>query len=200
MSEQLIIAVSREFGSGGHRIAETLAKRFGMPLYDRNLLWELANERNLNVSELEKYDEVPKNRLFSRNVRGYSNSPEENIANLQFQYLRQKADQGESFVIVGRCAETVLKDHPALISIFVLADKEEKVQRIAQFNTLSDEEAAQLIHRQNKLRKSYHNYYCLQKWGDSRAYDISINSSRLGIEHTADFLEQYIRMRLASHK
>ena len=74
-SKQLIIAVSREFGSGGHCIAEELARRFALPLYDRNILEEIADEKNVDSRNLEKYDELPKNHLFSRTVRGFSNSP-----------------------------------------------------------------------------------------------------------------------------
>ncbi len=195
MTDQMIISISREFASGGRVIAQAISKEFALPLYDRNLLWELANERNLNVAELTRYDEVPKNRLLSRSVRGYSNSPEENIAKLQFEYLRKKAAEGESFVILGRCSETVLKDNPALISIFVLADKEAKIARVMESNRLSYEEAELFVHRQNKQRKSYHNFYCTTSWGDSRGYDLSVNSTRLGIEQTAAFLISYIRTR-----
>ncbi|MBQ9414794.1 MAG: cytidylate kinase-like family protein [Clostridia bacterium] len=195
MTDQLIIAVSREFGSGGHFIAEQLAKTFQIPFYDRNLLWELANERNLDISALTKYDEVPKRRLLSRKVRGFNNSPEENIARLQFDYLKKKAAEGESFVVVGRCAETVLRDHPALISVFILADEQSKLERICRLNNLSPDEAAAMIARCNKQRKAYHNSYCPVKWGDSRGYDLCINDSRLGVDGTAAFIEQYIRKR-----
>lgn len=78
--KQMIISVGREFGSGGHVIAEKLAKEFGLPLYDHNLLREIAGEKDFDAQLLEKYDEVPKNRLISRTVKGYSNSPSENIA------------------------------------------------------------------------------------------------------------------------
>ena len=77
MAEQLIISVSREFGSGGHTIAEQLAERFGLPLYDHNLLDKITNEKNLDLKKLKQYDERPRNPLLSRTVRGYSNSPEE---------------------------------------------------------------------------------------------------------------------------
>lgn len=196
MSKQLIITISREFGSGGHIIAETLAQRFKLPLYDSNILKEIALAKDVDHSELEKYDEVPRNRLFSKTRRGYSSSPEENIANLQFKYLREKAESGESFVVVGRCSETILKGYPGMISIFVLGDKEAKLERIKKLNNISSFDADIILNRQDKNRKSYHNYYCSVKWGDSRNYDISINSTRLGIEKTADFLENYIKERM----
>ena len=196
MSEQLIITVGREFGSGGHVIAETLAKKFHLPLYDSNLLRKIATDKEISHEELEKYDEIPKNRLFSRTIRGYSNSPEENIANMQFKYLRERAELGESFVVVGRCSETILKGYPGVITVFVLADKACKIKRIMDIKGISEIEADIMLNYQDKQRKTYHNYYCNIKWGDSRNYDISVNSSRLGIEGTADMLESYITARI----
>ena len=195
-SKQLIIAVSREFGSGGHCIAEELARRFELPLYDRNLLKEIADEKNVDSSNLEKYDELPKSHLFSRTVRGFSNSPEEQVANMQFDFLRKKAEEGESFVIVGRCAETILKGNPGLITIFVLGDMDAKINRIAGLHLISRAEAERMIWRHDRKRKAYHNHYCEMKWGDSRNYDLCINSNKLGIERTTDTLEQYIRERI----
>ena len=196
MAEQIIISVGREFGSGGHEIAEKLAAKFELTLYDANLLREIAVERNIDAVALEKYDEIPKKRLISRNVRGYSNSPEENIANMQFEYLQKKAKEGKSFVVVGRCSEAILKEYDGLISIFILADKECKIDRIKKLRNVSDTEAEFIISRHDRRRKDYHNYYCTGKWGDSRNYDISINSSKLGIDRTADYLEDYIKERI----
>lgn len=195
MGKQLIISVGREFGSGGHVIAEQLAKKFELPLYDYNLLREITIEKNLDINELEKYDELPKKTLFSRTIRGYSNSPEENIANMQFEYLEKKAAQGASFVVVGRCSETILKQYEGLISIFILADMEAKIERIAEIYGISNLEAEVLIKRRDKARKAYHNYYCTGKWGDSRNYDISMNSTKLGVNRTVEMLVDYIKAR-----
>lgn len=195
MEKHLIISVGREFGSGGHVIAEELAKRFGIPLYDQNLLANIAKEKNLDAGELDRYDETPKNRLFYRKVKGYSNSPEENVANLQFAHLQKLAKEGESFVIVGRCAETKLKEFPALVSIFVLGDMEAKVERVMKKYELSRGDAEQLIKKMDWKRKSYHNYYCNGKWGDSRNYDLSINSSTLGIEETVNIIDAFVKAK-----
>lgn len=193
--KQLIISVGREYGSGGHAIAEELAQRFQLPMYDKNILAEIAGQKNIDSKNLEKYDELPKNRLLSRTVRGYSSSPEEHIANMQFDFLRKKAEEGESFVIVGRCAETVLKGYDGLVTIFVLGDMDKKIERIARIHELSQQEAERMIYRYDKKRKAYHNYYCDKKWGDSRNYDLCINSSKMGIARTIDVLEMYIRER-----
>ena len=199
MGKQLIISVGREFGSGGHVIAEELARRFELPLYDNNLLEHIAEEKEISHESLKKYDERPKNRLFSRTVRGYSNSMQENLANMQFDYLKKKAAAGESFVIVGRCSETILKGFDGLVTIFVLGDPDVKAERIRKVYGVSEEEARRMMKREDWNRKSYHNYNCKGKWGDSRNYDFSINSSRLGIEKTVDMLENCIRARMESN-
>lgn len=195
MEKQLIISLGREFGSGGHIIAQQLAERYKIPLYDSNLLRDVAVEKKMNAEKLQKYDENPKNVLFTRTVRGYSSSPEENIARMQFDYLKSKADAGESFVIVGRCAESVLKGNPNLISIFILGDMEQKIVRTMESNNISKEKAVMLIEQQDKKRKTYHNHYCEGKWGDSRNYDLSINSSKLGLDETTRIIAEYIDSR-----
>ena len=129
-NKQVIISISREFGSAGHEIAERLAKKFDLPFYDRNLLDEIAGEKKVDVKNLQRYDEAPKNSFLTRTVRGHSSSPEINIAEMQFDWIKKKAQTGESFVIVGRCSETVLKGHEGLITIFILGNMETKIDRI----------------------------------------------------------------------
>ena len=193
--KQMIISIGREFGSAGHEIAEKLAERFSLPLYDYNLLREIAGEKKVNVANLEPYDEVPKNGFGSRTVRGYSNSPQENIAYMQFDFLKKKAKEGQSFVVVGRCAEEALKEYKGLITIFILGDMDTKIERIAKLHNLSEKQAKEMIIQQDKKRKAYHNYFCEGKWGDSRNYEFSINSSKLGLEVTVEVLEDYIKRR-----
>lgn len=192
---QMIISIGREFGSAGHEIAEKLAERFSLPLYDYNLLREIAGEKKVNVANLEPYDEVPKKGFGSRTVRGYSNSPQENIAYMQFDFLKKKAKEGQSFVVVGRCAEEALKEYKGLITIFILGDMDTKIERIAKLHNLSERQAKEMIIQQDKKRKAYHNYFCEGKWGDSRNYEFSINSSKLGLEATVEVLEDYIKRR-----
>ena len=196
MDKQYIVVISREFGSGGHEIAEMLSKKLNVNLYDRKMLDEIAMEKNMHVDQLKKHEEKPRRKLLSRSVRGYSNSPEEIIAEMQFDYIRKKADSGESFVIVGRCADTVLRDRPGMISIFVTGDKECKIKRIMNVFGISREEAESKRKRHDRTRKQYHNIHSDFKWGDSRYYDVCINSSKLGEDITADLLETYIKERI----
>lgn len=192
MSKQLIISVGREFGSGGHEIAGKLAEHYNIPLYDHNLLDEIAAERNIDVDNLKGLDEKKRILGLSRTVRGFNNSPEQNVSLLQFDYLKKKASEGKSFVVVGRCSEDVLKEYEGLVSIFILGTKEEKIERVKKLYNLTDSSAERLMFEKDMKRKRYHNSFCEGKWGDSRNYDISVNSSRLGIDSTVKLLIDYI--------
>ena len=196
MNSQLIISVGREFGSAGHEIAQHLAEHYNIPLLDSNLLNEIALEKNIDYEKLQGLDEKNKKYGLYRTVRGFSSHPEDNVAFLQFDYLRKKAEKGESFVVVGRCSEDVLKEYDALISIFILGDIKCKIERIKKLYNLSDFHAQKLIKEEDMKRKRYHNGFCEGKWGDSRNYDISINSSKAGIEDTTKLLIDYIDIRI----
>lgn len=197
MDKQLIISVGREFGSGGHVVAAGLAKHFGLPLLDSNILAEIAKEKNTDAEYLQKYDESARSLLFSRTVNGYSNSPEDVVARMQFDYLRARADAGESFVVIGRCADYILRNNAGLVRIFILGDIDAKIKRTAEREGVSEEKARSLMEHNDKRRRTYHNTHCEGKWGDSRSYDITINSSRLGIEGTTDLLIKYVEARTA---
>ena len=195
MDSQLIISIGREFGSAGHEIAGKLAEHYNIPLLDSNLLEEAASEKNMDAGQLQYLDEKHKKHGLYRTVRGFSSHPEDNVAFMQFDYLRKRASRGDSFVVVGRCSEDILKEYKSMISIFILGDPECKKARIKDLYNLSDFQAAKLIKEQDTRRKRYHNSYCEGKWGDSRNYDISINSSKAGLMNTLKILIDYIDIR-----
>lgn len=195
MEKQLIISVGREYGSGGHEIAQRLSEHYGIQLLDHNLLDEIAAAKNMDMQHLKELDEKHRSRLTSRTVRGYSSSLEENLYLIQFDHLRNKASSGESFVIVGRCSETILKAYDSLVSIFVLGDMDKKIDRIMKLYGLSKEQAVRRIREKDMKRRRYHNGHCDRRWGDSRNYDIAINSSKLGIDGTVAMLADYIDRR-----
>ena len=197
MGKQLIITVGREFGSGGHIIAAKLAEHFGIQLLDSNILAEVAKKSNTSEEYLKKYDESTRNLFFSRTVNGFSNSPEEIIAQMQFDYIKHKADAGESFVVIGRCADYILRENPALVRVFVLGDTEAKIKRTAEREGISEEKAKTRMEQADKRRKYFHNTHSENKWGDSRSYDITVNSSKLGLDSTAELLIKYIELRNA---
>lgn len=192
MAKQLIISVSREYGAGGHDIAERIANHFGFKLYDSNLLAEVAESEQVDYENLQKYDEKPRNVLFARKVLNEYNSNEDITANAEFEYLKKKAAEGEQMVVVGRCSDAIFKGNPGLVSVFVTGSKEKKVSHIMEKYGLSKKEAEEKCAHMDKQRKQYHDSHTDAKWGENKYYDICINSSRLGLEETANVLISYI--------
>ncbi|MGN1165355.1 MAG: AAA family ATPase [Lachnospiraceae bacterium] len=196
MEKQILISISREYGSGGHYIAEKLSEELGVLLLDHNMLDQIAADRGMNLEKYKKYDESPKKPLGSRTVRGMSNSIEENLAQMQFDYIKEKADAGTSMIVVGRCTDYILKDNESLITIFILGDMKDKVCRIMEVRKVNEHEAKMAIARHDLTRKMYHNSFTDRKWGDSRNYDLCINSSKLGLDQTVEVLKNYISKRV----
>lgn len=196
MDKQLIISIGREYGSGGREIGRRLSELFGITYYDSSIIEEIEKKVNLDYNELKEYSEKPINKLFSRTINGFSSSIRENIAIMQFDFLKEQAKSGKSFVVIGRCSETVLAEYPGLITFFVTGDYDTKLARVMMRNEIDEDEARSRIKQMDWSRKSYHNYFSKGKWGDSRNYDMTINSSRLGIELTADIMKEYIKKRI----
>ena len=193
MNRQIIISVGREYGSGGHEVAKRLADKLDIPFYDRNLLDEVADNKDADIEELSRYDEAPHKPFFSRTVRGFSNSPSVNVAELQFALLKSKAADEDSFVVVGRCADELFRDNPNCVSLFIYSDHNEKVKRIMELFKLSEKDAVKKMERHDKKRRAYHDYFSSTKWGEIRSYDLCVNSSKLGIDGTVNFIYEYIQ-------
>lgn len=200
MSEQLIISIGREFGSAGHEIAEHVAERLGIHLVDNKILIDIAEEQGIELDELKKYDEKKKRPFFSKTISGYTNAIEDHLVRFQFQYLKKMAEEGESFVVVGRCSEYVLRDYPCMTSVFVMGHKAEKIERIMKKYHLSEEEARKMAKNKDWARKGYHNFYAEGKWGDSRNYDLCLNSSPLGVEGATEVILKYVEQKMRNLK
>ena len=201
MPKQLVISISREYGSGGHEIAEKLAGLLELKLYDRNLLDEVVKSNNFKENRLEKYDEVPKRFFVSKTVKGFSNSPQEIVAQMQFDYMKEKVQNKESFIIVGRCSEEKLReavdDDCIFIPIFIRADISKRIVRIMRLYNLNSTKAKEKIKRHDRNRKAYRNYFCSTRWGAASNYDITINSAKIGIEKTVKIIADYITERIS---
>lgn len=195
MDKQFIVSIGRESGSGGLIIGRELATKLGVHLYDKNIIPEIANMSGYDEEIIRKHEEKPVNTFLSSRIRGHSNSVEENIALKQFEFLRSQADKGESFVVVGRCSDYVLREISGLITLFILGDTHEKAVNTADVYGITKEEAYILNVKIDKRRKSYHNHHAETKWGDSHAYDLTINSTRLGVHGTSEILYDYIVRR-----
>jgi len=193
MEKQIIISIGREYGSGGHEIGRKLAAKLDIPFYDRNLLDEFADTNDANAAEMAKYDEKPRRLFFSRTVRGYSNSPAQNVADIQFALLKCKAYDDDSFVVCGRCSDEVLKDFSGLISVFITADEDAKIKRVMEKREMTEKVAKKTIEKHDKTRRAYHDYFCTTKWGSAATYDLCVNSSILGIDGTVDMIADFVK-------
>ena len=196
MEKQLLVSLGREFGSGGHEIAQKIAEEFGIPYFDHNILDHMYEHDEELIEMMKKYEEKRANPFLNRRVRGHSSSLEENLAMREFEFIEQKANEGESFVIVGRCGETILREFPGHISFFVLGDMYDKICRVEEKYQLSEKESINKIMRHDRHRKKFHNEYSDTKWGDARGYDLCVNVSRLGLEGTTELLIQFIKKRM----
>ena len=181
MDKQVIITIGREYGSGGHVIAQDIAKRFNVPYYNRNLIEEVAKQNNFDTDNIKDYDESPRKYLFSRTVQGYSNSPEEILAGLQFDFIKEKAASGESFVIVGRCADYVLKERDNIVNLFVKASMKFRIDRVISEYGEAPDKAADIILKNDKRRANYYNYHVGEKWTNLNNYDMVIRLSLIHI-------------------
>lgn len=205
--ENFVITIGRELGSGGKSIGELMAKELGIPVYDRRLIMMAAQESGLAPEVFEKADETPNNSFMAQIFRSlstpfasfsslYSNSmSKESLFQVQADIIRQKAAQ-ESCIIVGRCSDYILREHPRHIDIFVRANYEDRVAQLVRRHGCTEKEAKELIERIDEIRSDYHNFYAETNWGDSRAYDICVNSSLLGIEGTAHLLLNFVKQAL----
>lgn len=192
-----ILTIGRQFGSGGHEIGERLAKNFGISFYDTSLIDLAADYGNIDSSRLKQADEKrPGSLLYSifneSNAKtGYHLPVQDAMYNLQSGVIRSLAEK-ESCIIVGRCADYVLKGRRDTISVFIYADLEYRINRICKRTDCSPKEAAALIKKTDKNRSYYYNYYTDQKWGNMSSYDLSLNSSKLGIEGCLEILSKLL--------
>jgi len=193
MKKQIIVAIGREHGSGGHYIADLIARELGVKLYDKVSIEKEITSGGYSEELVSEMDEKPVNFFVSRRIGRFSNSLEVNVAEKTFAMLRSKAAEGESFVVIGRCGEQVLENNPNCISIFICGDPQFKLNRVMNKLGLNAEQAIEEIRNVDRSRKNYHNYYCDTKWGDARGYDLTVKSNVLGCERTAEMLVGYIR-------
>lgn len=193
MKKQIIVAIGREHGSGGHYIADLIARELGVKLYDKVSIEKEITSGGYSEELVSEMDEKPVNFFASRRIGRFSNSLEVNVAEKTFAMLRSKAAEGESFVVIGRCGEQVLENNPNCISIFICGDPQFKLNRVMNKLGLNAVQAIEEIRNVDRSRKNYHNYYCDTKWGDARGYDLTVKSNVLGCERTAEMLVGYIR-------
>ncbi len=191
---QVLITITREYGSLGHKIADQLGKDLGIPVVDKALFFKMAENHGFDPEFIKKYDEKPRNYLLSKSRKGHTNSIEQILAEMIFKYQRDLADTGESFIMVGRCADWTLRDYPGVIKIFISADKEDRIAHVAKENNLTIPEATSLIKKKDSNRLKYHKAYTDVDWGSPNHYNLIVNSSELGVDGSVELIKTYIEL------
>ncbi len=201
----LVITIARQFGSGGRDIGRALAQRLGIEFYDRELLRLAAKESGIDEALFENADEQPSNSFLYSAVMGnhvtlnnylgfHDCITNDKLFIFTIEAIRKLAKE-TSCVIVGRCADYILKDHENCVNVFIHANYEDRLQRVMETKELSKEQAKALIKKTDKRRSAYYSYYSDKVWGDVNEYDICINSSKVTIEKAAEIIEAYIKNR-----
>ena len=192
MSKQCVVSISHKYGCGGHEIGEKLSKKLSMEFVDKEILEKVAEDTNMTYEAVAKLDEKPHRKFINRSVKGYSNTPEQNIADLQFAFMKSKAIKDESFVVMGHCGDYIFKEICPCVTIFITGNKADRIKKVCERDNKTALEALRFIEKQDKKIGAYHDYYCPTKWNNADSYDICVNSSVLGIDETVDFLYNYI--------
>ncbi len=197
MKENLVITISRQYGSGGREIGERLAKRFGIPYYDKELIILAAEKSGYARSLFEEADQKASNSMLFSLMRAgsmvntYDLPLNDKIYLIQSGVIQQVARQG-SCVIVGRCADYVLQDRCPCVNIFVHAPLEKRMERAVTRYGLKGDDVQGALLKTDKRRATYYNYYTGRKFGDARNYTLSLDSLSIGIENAVEVVARYV--------
>lgn len=198
-NNNFVITIAREYGSGGRYIGKLVAEKLGIKLYDKEIISEIAKKTGFSKDYIEN-TEQKKSTIDIANdgyyYQKFNNSDELFIK--ESELIREKANE-ESCVIVGRCANFILKDYKNTLNIFVYSDIENEIQRATKYYGLDKENAAREINRINKLRSNHYKYYTETDWKSPANYDICINSDALGIEKSAELICDLVKSKISNH-
>lgn len=205
MKTNTIITIGREFGSAGREIGCKVAEAFDIKLYDKEMLARAAKESGICEEIFETHDEKPTNSFlyslvmdtYSMGYSGntYTDMPiNHKVFLAQFDAIKKIADEGPC-ILVGRCADYALESYKNVVSVFIHADLDARIQRIARIYNLTNAKAKDMILKTDKKRASYYNYYTNKKWSDAESYELCLTSSELGIEGTAKAIIEYVQLK-----
>ena len=197
MNDRLIINVGRQFGSGGKLVAMELGRLLGINVYDNELISKAAQVSGFSSEIFLKNDEKRSifsfSSLFTPNLTGQENCLDDGaLFKIQSRVIEDIA-AGESAVIVGRCADYILRDRGCTLDIFITSPLAQRKKRVSERMELSLEKAEDIIIRNDRKRETYYNYFTLGNWGVASNYDLCIDSSILGIEGTAKYIIDFAR-------
>lgn len=197
MDKKIIINIGRQFGGGGLGVAYELGRKLGIPVYDKELIQKAAQDSGFSKELFEESDE--RKRFFSlSSIFANRFSDTENymsdsgLFKIQSETIRKIAEQG-SAVIVGRCADYILRDMECTLDVFLTSPLDVRAARLSERLGISVEEAEKLAEEKDKARAEYYNYYTFTDWGVASTYDLCLDSSLLGVEGTADFIIDFAR-------
>ena len=200
-----VITIGRQFGSGGRTIGKKLADRLGIPFYDKELIKEAAKKSGLSQSMFEYVDEKAVNSLLysmalgmysaTNNISMVTDMPlNDKLFQIQADVIRDLANS--PCVIVGRCADYVLRKHPNCLNVFIHAGLEERVDRAINEYHYSPNGIREALLKTDRHRANYYNYYSDQSWGDASNYHISLDSGALGVDNCVEIILRAIELGL----
>lgn len=203
MSNKIILTFARQFGSGGHEVAEKVAKLLNIGFYDKELIAIAAKESGLSEHLFDGLEEKPTNSLLYSLVMGLQSGSStycrygdvtgsDNIFRIQSQVIRSIAEK-ESCVIVGRCSDYVLRNEENLVSVFIRAGIDFRTERIMKSYKMKEKPALDYILKTDKRRSSFYNFYTNRIWGSVDNYDISVNTERVDTDGAAQVIVDYVK-------
>lgn len=203
--DKFVVTIARGFGSGGRTIGKMLAEKLGVKFYDKELIRIASDESGINEALFGQSDEKTRNGIFGKPgvYKGEVIAPgksgfisEENLFNYQAMVIKKLASE-ESCVIVGRCADYVLRDEPHVIRVFIYADEEQCIKNAADVKGITDrKEAIKTITATDKERAAYYKAHTGREWIDARNYDLCLNSGDLGFDKCVDIITDFIKVKL----
>lgn len=203
-----LVTISREYGSGGRIIGKLVAEKLGVPFYDKEIIDLAVEESGFSREMIESAELKAKSSFayslastvsFGESVSGGSLSVNEKLFLAQFDVIKKIGDSGEG-VIVGRCADYVLRDTPGVTNVFIYSEMEERIKRCVEVYGDDPAKVKQTIATYDKARQNYYNYHTCQKWGDYRNYNLIINSYCISEEEAADLIVSYVQNRTLAGK
>ncbi len=191
--ENIIITINREYGSGGRYVGKLLAEKLGCKLYDKDLITMVANESGLSASYIEEKEQKVSGKLLANfNSQYYNNlTNDDNLFIAESNAIKEIAKKG-SCVIIGRCADYVLKDQDNVYKVFLYSDDKNKVARSVKYYGKNEKTALKEINKINKAREKHYNYYTSKEWKDLSNYDFCINVDTIGTEKTAEIIKEMV--------
>lgn len=183
-----VITISREFGSGGRTIGKKVAEQLGIPCYDSELIQKIAEESGFDAKFVQEAGEyAPGGFLSNLSSRIFGPTNEDYLWKIQYQIISRLAGQGPC-VIVGRCADYILRDKADCLRVFIHADAQFRARRIVQEYGERAESPEQRLRDKDKRRAAYHRFYTSMKWGHAQNYDLTLNSGTLGIDRCVEII------------